>query len=170
MDRDPIRTNIRRIRRGFGPGDTCVFCGYRNPVALIRKGTKWFRKHVARSILVRHHLVGQNHSPDLDWPVCLNCHAEAHEALFQEGVSLSREANSRARQVQRLRTLAPQFEMLAGSFRTWADEMEGGADDSRTARTHRGGRQKEKALASEKGTRASVGGHRPGLRYRNHPG
>ncbi len=118
MDREPIRTNIRRIRRGFDPEDACVFCGYPNPVALMRKGREWAKKHcVARTLLERHHPAGKNHFPDLTIIVCRNCHAEAHEGLLQEGVRLSREANPHVWTPHFFKSMAVLFEKLAEIFR-----------------------------------------------------
>ena len=83
MDRDPIKTAIRRMRR---PSGVCIRCGYTNPFALTR---------IRRSLLEGDHVLGQNHDPDLIVFICLNCHAEVTEARRQRNIFMKFEPDRR---------------------------------------------------------------------------
>lgn len=63
----------------FGADAACILCLYSNPVALIE---------VDRTLLQEHHVNGQAHDPATLVPVCLNCHAELHAGMRDNGTSL----------------------------------------------------------------------------------
>lgn len=65
--------------RMFGANAVCILCRYSNPVALIE---------IDKTLLQEHHVNGQAHDPVTLVPVCLNCHAELHAGMRDNGTSL----------------------------------------------------------------------------------
>jgi hypothetical protein len=48
MDRTPVSTAIRRVRRDRRLGEgakVCLLCGYADPISLIPVGPAWIRSH-----------------------------------------------------------------------------------------------------------------------------
>jgi len=67
----------------------CLFCGYIDPVALIRVTEEWLRQQgVPSSLFEDHHAVGEKHDPHTTILLCRNCHANATEGLLRAGVSM----------------------------------------------------------------------------------
>jgi hypothetical protein len=118
LSNNPARAARRKteLREKLGDEDaSCFYCGYSNPVALRR---------VPQKFLPEHHVLGQNHDPDLVVFVCLNCHAEAHESLANEVVDLEPIADVVKRVATMLRAEAVHLEMLAKSKRKQAALLE----------------------------------------------
>ena len=109
MEADPRRNDLRKEqrRRRFGSDPTCMLCGESDPTAF-------------------HHSAGRNNDETLEGPLCLNCHAKAHDALKDAGVPLladpERTLPERIHAV--LRALATFFELLANSFHNWANRLD----------------------------------------------
>jgi hypothetical protein len=84
VDADPISTAHRRRRRldRLGPNSVCYFCGYSNPIALMR---------CSRSLLERDHIYGRKRDSESIIVICRNCHAEITEDRMREGVPMRRE-------------------------------------------------------------------------------
>lgn len=115
--RNPVRAARRNteLRERLGSErPVCFYCGYAEPVALRR---------VSRKFLPEHHVLGQNHDPDLTVLVCLNCHAFLHERLTE--VDLQPEPDPVKRVATMLRAEAVHFEMLASTKRQQAALLEG---------------------------------------------
>ncbi len=123
IDKDPIRTAIRRTRqhaRLAGGTPACLLCGYANPVALISVTPHWLKAHgvvVQRSLLDKDHIVGKKHDPELTAPLCRNCHAEKTDGLLQAGVSMRPELDPLARIALKMEAEAVFHEMLAAAKR-----------------------------------------------------
>ena len=94
----------------------CIYCGCDELVALRR---------LPKTLLSEHHVLGQNHDPDLVVLTCLNCHAVAHERLSDAGVELEKVCDPVDRVAAMLRAEAVHFEMLAQSKRRQAALLEG---------------------------------------------
>ena len=95
---------------------TCIYCGCEELVALRR---------LPKTLLPEHHVLGQNHDPELVVLACLNCHAVAHERLSDAGVVLDKVTDPVDRVAAMLRAEAVHFEMLAESKRKQAALLEG---------------------------------------------
>lgn len=110
MEADPRLNDLRKEtrRRKFGPDAACMACGESDSVAL-------------------HHIAGRNNDIDLQGPLCLNCHARAHEGLRDGGVDLQRGANPTVpeRIEAVLRALAGFFSLLAQVLWDWAERQRG---------------------------------------------
>jgi hypothetical protein len=108
MEADPRLNDLRREtrRRKFGPDASCMLCGETDPVAF-------------------HHVAGRNNDPVLEGPVCLNCHAKAHEALRDGGVTLERDTHPTVpeRIEAVLRALATFFVLLGHVLWDWAERQ-----------------------------------------------
>jgi Zn ribbon nucleic-acid-binding protein len=108
MEADPRRNDLRKQqrRRRFGPGAVCMVCGEADSVAF-------------------HHVPGRNNDEALEGPLCLNCHAKAHEALTDAGVPLQsdRSRTLLERMEAVLRSLATFFDLLARSLQEWANRL-----------------------------------------------
>jgi hypothetical protein len=108
MEDDPRRNDLRREqrRRRFGPNASCIRCGEPDNVSF-------------------HHPAGRNNDEALEGPLCLKCHAKAHEALRDAGVSLrvdpKRTLLERIQAI--LRALATFFELLASSLHLRANQL-----------------------------------------------
>lgn len=81
MERDPIQNDARALRRQrqLGADAACVLCGITTPAVLRR---------VHRSLLERHHVLGDAIAPDLTVPLCRNCHAVASAGQRARGADL----------------------------------------------------------------------------------
>ncbi|MGH9194610.1 MAG: hypothetical protein ACRD1T_02585, partial [Acidimicrobiia bacterium] len=93
-------------RRRFGPDAVCLMCGETDPVAF-------------------HHVAGRKNDDSLESPLCLNCHAKAHEALRDAGVSLeTRPRRTLPERIEAvLRALATFLELLARSLHNCAGRL-----------------------------------------------
>jgi hypothetical protein len=94
----------------------CIYCGCAEPVAL---------RPVTRKFLRDHHVLGRNHDPDSRSVLCQNCHALAHENLFNAEVDLEPESDPVKRVATMLRADAVHLEMLANAKRKQAALLEG---------------------------------------------
>src|SRR5450759_2497992 len=87
IDKDPIRTAVRRrrIQRRFNDENPhCLICGEPELASLTAVTADWLRSHeveIPDRLINFHHLVGEKHDRELVAPLCLNCHAKAHEGL-----------------------------------------------------------------------------------------
>ena len=113
-----IRNIVRaeRLRRRFGPDDQCLFCGYSNPAALTR---------IDRRLLHNHHVVFKATDEELTVVLCLNHHAEVHEDLRREGVSMTRPATVPELVANALRALKTFLPKLGDACDRWAEMLEG---------------------------------------------
>jgi len=87
--RNPARAARREaeLRERLGAErPTCIYCGHAEPVALRR---------VPRRHLLKHHVLGRNHDPDLTVFVCLNCNALVHDEMLRDA-EVTRETGARA--------------------------------------------------------------------------
>jgi len=118
--RNPARAARRKteLRERLGiEQPNCIYCGYPELVALRR---------VPATLLPVHHVLGQNHDPDLTVIACLNCHAVAHELFDDAGVVLEPVSDPVTRVATMLRAEAVHLEMLAESKRKQAALLEAG--------------------------------------------
>ena len=126
MDRYPIRTARREMRRLARLGSTplvCILCGCTDPVALIAATPEWLRANgVPSSLFEDHHIVGENHDGHFTHLICRNCHAKATEGFFRAGVSMMAEPDQNMREALRLEALAAFHEEAAEALRRWAAE------------------------------------------------
>ena len=126
MDKDPIGTASREMQRLARLGDSpyvCILCGCTDPVTLIRVRADWLEARGApRNLFHDHHIVGENHDPDLTVLICRNCHAKATEGLLRAGVSMMEESDRNTREALRLEGLAEFHEDVAAALRRWAEE------------------------------------------------
>lgn len=117
-DPDPIGNDVRRAhRRRKLPRDVvCVFCGEQNPEAL---------EMVRASLLQSHHVGAKANDPDLEVPLCLNCHAIEQQRQPGMGIERGRDPTRSMPEklVSVLRGLALFFELLARRLMSWADRL-----------------------------------------------
>jgi hypothetical protein len=113
---DPIRTAARRAKRerAIGPDAACCICGQAQPEAL---------KHIRRSLLERHHVVGNANDNSLTAVVCLTHHAILTERLERRGVSMGEPRDLLQMLVMIFRALADFFHLLADALLRWADDV-----------------------------------------------
>jgi hypothetical protein len=128
MDRHPVKTVVRKVRRdqrlGEGP-KVCMRCGYPEPVSLIPVKSAWLNSHknfLPRSLFENDHVVGRNHDPAFVAAICRNCHAEVTELRRQAGISMEFETDQAKREVLRLEALALFHDDTAMALRRWALE------------------------------------------------
>jgi hypothetical protein len=118
MDRDPIRSQMRRARkrRLLPPDAACVDCGEHNPEALIR---------INRSVLEGDHALGEAIAPEVVLPRCRNCHAVKSARERCAGVELERErlTDPLRRAIAWLTAVALCFEQLAKSALDLAEQL-----------------------------------------------
>jgi hypothetical protein len=114
----------RRIER-LGENAFCTFCGYSCLESLTAVSKEWLLSHrLPNALLEKHHVVGRAHDSALTITLCLNCHREITEGLMQAGVSMRPERNSHKLVALMLKACAVLFELLAPSFRQWANALE----------------------------------------------
>lgn len=119
----PARNPVRAARRTAELRDllgserpACIYCGCPELAALRRVSSK---------ILRVHHVLGQNHDPNLTVLVCLNCHAVLHDELFPDAdIAVQPESDPVKRVATMLRAEAIHLEMLAYSKRRQAALLE----------------------------------------------
>jgi hypothetical protein len=108
MEADPRLNDLRKEtrRRRFGPDAACMLCGESDPVSF-------------------HHMAGRNNDEALEGPVCLNCHAKAHEGLRDAGVALGRGSHPTVpeRIEAVLRALSTFFVLLGNVLWEWAERQ-----------------------------------------------
>lgn len=108
MEADPRLNDLRKEvrRRKFGPNAACILCGETDPVDF-------------------HHVAGRNNDEALEGPLCLNCHAKAHEALRDGDVQLKRWSHPTLpeRIEAMLRALATFFALLGQILWTKAERV-----------------------------------------------
>jgi hypothetical protein len=115
---DPIRTDRRRARARskLPPDAACVFCGETTPEALLM---------VNRSVLERHHPLGEGVASEVELPTCKNCHPVQTDRQLSVGVALRRERRSLPETlVSVLRALGVFFETLGARLISWAEQLE----------------------------------------------
>jgi hypothetical protein len=80
---DPIANGRRKVRRAakLPPEAACILCGETSPEALLLGN---------RTVLDRHHPLGETHASDLVVPLCRNCPAIEPERMRDLGVDLTR--------------------------------------------------------------------------------
>jgi hypothetical protein len=115
---DPIKNDRRRNRRSrkLPPDAACLLCGKTTPEALLL---------AKRSLLESHHVVAEANDPDLEVPLCRDCHAEITEGMLSAGVDHRHE---RVRTVPEVlvsifRALASFFRALADACDKWAGQL-----------------------------------------------
>ncbi len=127
IDKDPIKTAVRNVRRNqrLGEGEhSCLLCGYAEPEGLVAVNTQWLESRgVPRRLLEDHHLVGWKRDGELTALLCRNCHAKATEGLLRAGISMQREPDPKELVAMMLDALAVFFEMLAAAVRRWAQML-----------------------------------------------
>ena len=118
-DVDPIRTDGRRRRRlnRFGPNPQCLFCPCTDLEALTLVKVGWLEKHG----IELHHVVEERRDPELEVPLCLNCHRKVTEGLAQAGISNHYEQEPRELVAQMLDALAVFLEFVIEALRRWAN-------------------------------------------------
>lgn len=117
MDIDPLKTEVRRVRREdrLGKGAVCVLCGEPELECLT---------DVSERLIEGHHPVGKAHEPDITVPVCQNCHLKLHEQMRREGADLRDQPTFLERLLQMLRSLAALFVMIGEALSRWAQQVE----------------------------------------------
>jgi hypothetical protein len=117
MDRDPIKTAARISKREthLGPGPhICIYCGYSNPLGLIKP---------RKSLLEDHHEWGRRIDPKLTVLVCRNCHAELTEGLRRAGVPMTKDEDPVAEEIHLLEADAVRDERHAAALRRRAEQL-----------------------------------------------
>lgn len=120
MDRDPIKTDIRRRRTQKRLGceqPICVLCGHPGIESLTSVSPDWLKKHG----IEWHHVVGKKRDTGLVISLCFNCHRAATEGLARAGVTMLAETDPKTLVAQVLDALAVFFEMLVDALRRWAE-------------------------------------------------
>jgi hypothetical protein len=117
-DPDPIAAQRRKTRRQnkLPPDAACVLCGDTTPEALTL-----FR----RSLLERHHVLGNTHARRLTVPLCLKCHALEGERMRSAGVDLRHDVKRQLPDtlVSVLRALGVFFTGLGEQLLAWAEQL-----------------------------------------------
>jgi hypothetical protein len=128
MDRHPVKTVIRKVRRderlGEGPR-VCMLCGYAEPISLIPVNSAWLdsnKDSLPHSLFEKDHIVGRKNDPTFVAAICRNCHAEVTELRRQAGISMLFEPDQAKREVLRLEALALFHAQTAEALRRWASE------------------------------------------------
>jgi hypothetical protein len=130
MDRHPVKTVVRKVRRdrrlGEGPR-VCMRCGYAEPISLVLIKSTWLdsqKDFLAHGLFEKDHVVGRNHDPAFVAAICRNCHAEVTELRRQAGISMEFESDKAKREVLRLEALALFLADAALALRRWASEKQ----------------------------------------------
>lgn len=96
----------------------------------MRKTLGWLKDRVPRRLLEEHHVVGENHDPNLVVLLCRNCHWKITEGNLQAGIDMQYEPDLQKRVATMLKAEAVFFEMFAESLWQWATLLDKGADAS----------------------------------------
>jgi hypothetical protein len=124
-DQDPIKTAVRRRRKQERFGDVkpfCILCGNGTIETLARARLDWLEERIPPERLIElHHVVGENHDPNLVVPLCMNCHRVVTEGLARAGVSMLPEPEPGERVALMLDALAVFCQFLVDSLRKWAE-------------------------------------------------
>ena len=132
MDADATATAVRqrRIAERIGGSAVCYFCGYRNPVALMRRN---------RTLLQADHIYGRERNRELTVAMCRNCHAEITEDRRCEGIPMRRERDPIERSAYMLAARAVFLEKDAKTMRKLAADLFRVVDARRRKNRKRGG-------------------------------
>jgi hypothetical protein len=113
VPRNPVRVARRKIELLAQHSDQprCIYCGNTD------------LRVVRRRRIENHHLFGKKRD-SIEAPVCLNCHAVAHEALLDADVPMicEKDPTEFARAI--FRALAVHFSFLAKACWRFAEKME----------------------------------------------
>jgi hypothetical protein len=109
MSYDPhgAAARMHRRRQKLGPDATCLCCGEAD-LTMLTKGN--------RSLLERHHPLGQAHTPEFTVVVCRNCHARLSAHQLDEGVPLDGQRTVLERAVAMLQALIAFLKDVAEFF------------------------------------------------------
>lgn len=101
MDRDPVKTAVRRARRQqrLGSEASCAFCGVPDQESLRSVDDPKLRDRIRQRLLERHHPLGSAQDPELTITLCRNCHALATESLRCADVHMVIQGNPLDRQI-----------------------------------------------------------------------
>jgi len=110
---DPLGSGGRKHRRRLklGPDARCLGCGRPNPVVLMKAN---------RTMFEWHHPLGRAHVPDLEVPVCRNCHAEFSAAQVDDAVPLEPQPTVLERQAAIFQAFVSFLRALAEVLLEWA--------------------------------------------------
>jgi len=116
MEKNPVKTDARRAKRErrFGKDARCAHCGTGSLECLIP---------VKASLVEGHHAVGRANDPDLEIPLCRNCHALATERQMQADVSLTPPKTVLHKIVEVLKSLGAFFGQLTEKCFEWAQQL-----------------------------------------------
>jgi hypothetical protein len=89
----------------------CIYCGHTDPLVV----------HPRR--IQGHHFVSRERD-SVTAPVCLNCHAAAHESIRDANIAMTCEKDSNAFARAVFLLMAVHFSMLAEACRRFAKKME----------------------------------------------
>jgi hypothetical protein len=101
-------------------------CGESELASLTPVTSDWLKANgieIPKSLINFHHVVGEKHDRELGVPLCLNCHAKAHEHLRKAGISMQPVLNRVAGIALMLDAMASFFEMLITALRKWAEVL-----------------------------------------------
>jgi hypothetical protein len=103
LDRDPVKTAVRRARRQqrLGSEASCAFCGVADQESLRIVDDPKLIERIRQILLERHHPLALAQDPDLTIILCRNCHALATESLRCADVPLEIQGNPLDRQIAR---------------------------------------------------------------------
>jgi hypothetical protein len=100
----------RRYRK-LGPNARCLRCGTTDPTTLIQVKQRFFEEH---------HVLGQQHDPNLTVIVCRNCHAILSATQGDDGVPLEPQPTSLERLLAVVAALGSFLKVLAEALLEWA--------------------------------------------------
>jgi hypothetical protein len=122
VDANPIATARRRRRRldRLSPDSFCFFCGYSNPIALMRR---------PRSLLQKDHVYGRKRDSESMIVICRNCDAEITEDRMREGVPMRRERDPKMLVAYRLLARSTFQRKDADAMRDMAMQLLGDEND-----------------------------------------
>jgi len=114
IPRNPVRAARRQTEMSDQNGGDqlrCIYCGNTNPLV------------VRKRRIVNHHLFSKKRD-SMEAPVCLNCHAVAHEDLQDADVPMTCEKDPTKFARAIFRALAVHFSLLAKACWRFAKKME----------------------------------------------
>lgn len=111
---NPVRSARRKAElceRNGSEEIRCIYCGHTDPLV------------VRPRRIQDHHILGRERDP-ITAPVCLNCHAVAHERIRDANVSMKREKDPTELARAEDQLMAVHFSLLSDRFRERAKRLD----------------------------------------------